>query len=61
CAVPEGGALGAAFIARAAAGLEASAFSGGERWARTSHVVDPDPAWATAVADRYGRFCEVAG
>ncbi|HEV7524619.1 MAG TPA: FGGY-family carbohydrate kinase, partial [Acidimicrobiia bacterium] len=47
CAVPEGGALGAAFIARAAAGLEASAFSGGERWARTSHVVDPDPAWAT--------------
>jgi xylulokinase len=60
CAVPEGGALGAAFLARLAAGLETSTHDAA-RWARTSHVVDPDPRWATAVADRYARFCEVAG
>ncbi|MDQ1459913.1 MAG: xylulokinase [Actinomycetota bacterium] len=60
CAVPEGGALGAAFLARVAAGLETS-MNDGARWARTSHVVDPDPAWANAAADRYARFCEVAG
>jgi xylulokinase len=59
-AVPEGGALGAAFLARLAAGLETST-QDASRWARTAHVVDPDPAWATAVADRYARFCEVAG
>ena len=60
CAVPEGGALGAAFLARIAAGLEPSMHEA-TRWARTSHIVEPDPAWASAVADRYGRFCEVAG
>ena len=60
CAVPEGGALGAAFLGRVAAGLESS-MNDAARWARTSHVVDPDPAWANAVADRYARFCEVAG
>ena len=60
CAVPEGGALGAAFLARLAAGLETSTHDAA-RWARTAHVVDPDPRWATAVADRYARFCEVAG
>jgi xylulokinase len=60
CAVPEGGALGAAFLARLAAGLETSMHEAA-RWARTSHVVDPDPRWTTAVADRYARFCEVAG
>jgi xylulokinase len=59
-AVPEGGALGAAFLARLAAGLESS-MNDAPRWARTSHVVEPDPKWATAVADRYARFCEVAG
>jgi xylulokinase len=60
CAVPEGGALGAAYLARLAAGLETS-MTGGARWARTVRVVDPEPRWATAVADRYARFCEVAG
>ncbi len=60
CAVPEGGALGAAFLARMAAGLE-TAMPDAARWARTSHVVDPDPAWAGAVADRYARFCDLAG
>ena len=44
-AVPEGGALGAAFLARIAAGLEPSMHEAA-RWARTSHIVDPDPAWA---------------
>ena len=50
----------AAFLARLAAGLETST-NEAARWARTSHVVDPDPAWATAVTDRYARFCEIAG
>jgi xylulokinase len=59
-AVPEGGALGCAFLARLAAGLETSA-TDAARWARTAHVVDPDPAWTAAVEDRYARFCEVAG
>jgi xylulokinase len=58
-AVPEGGALGAAFLARMAAGLE-TAMHDAVRWARTSHVVDPDPAWAEAVAQRYARFRELA-
>jgi xylulokinase len=60
CAVPEGGALGAAFLARMAAGLETST-NDAARWARISHVVDPDPAWAAAAALRYERFTEVAG
>jgi xylulokinase len=60
CAVPEGGALGAAFLARMAAGLEPSMHEAA-RWARTSHVVDPDPVWADAVAERYERFRVVAG
>jgi len=60
CAVPEGGALGAAFLARMAAGLETN-MADARRWARAGRVVDPDPAWAAAVADRYARFCDVAG
>jgi xylulokinase len=60
CAIPEGGALGAAFLARMAAGLEKSTARAAE-WARTARVVDPNPAWAAAVEDRYGRFSEVAG
>ena len=44
CAVPEGGALGAAFLARMAAGLETT-MTDAAQWARTSRVVDPDPAW----------------
>ena len=58
-AVPEGAALGAAFLARLAAGLETS-MNDAARWARTAHIVEPDPAWAAAVADRYARFCQVA-
>jgi xylulokinase len=58
-AVPEGAALGAAFIARVAAGLESS-MTDGARWARTSHRVEPDPAWARAVEDRYARYRQLA-
>jgi len=58
-AVPEGGALGAAFLARVAAGLETN-MADGSRWARTARTVEPDPAWATAVSDRYARFLEIA-
>jgi xylulokinase len=60
CAVPEGGALGAAFLARMAAGLETTT-NDAARWARTERIVEPDPAWASAVGDRYERFCSIAG
>ena len=60
CAVPEGGALGASFLARLACGLETS-MTDASRWARTSRVVDPTPAWQPHVDARYARFCEVAG
>ena len=58
-AVPEGAALGAAFLARVAAGLEKSTAEAA-RWARRARTVEPDPAWITPVADRYARFLEVA-
>ena len=57
-AVAEGAALGAAFLGRIAAGLETS-IADAARWARTEHVVEPDPAWAAAVDDRYQRFLEL--
>ncbi|OBG95226.1 xylulose kinase [Mycobacterium sp. E3298] len=57
-AVPEGAALGAAFLARIAAGLETS-IADAARWARTERVVEPDPAWAAPVQDRYRRFLEL--
>ena len=59
-AVPEGAALGAAFLGRMAAGLESS-ITDAARWASTETVVEPDPAWTGPVADRYGRFLELAG
>ena len=58
-AVPEGGALGAAFIARVTAGLESS-MTDGARWARTSHRVEPDPAWVRAVEERYAQYRALA-
>ena len=57
-AVAEGAALGAAFLGRMAAGLESS-MSDAARWASTERIVDPDPAWADAVEDRYRRFLEL--
>ena len=59
-AVPEGAALGAAFIGRMAAGLETSTVDAA-RWASTERVVEPDPAWADPTQDRYARFLELAG
>lgn len=58
--VAEGAALGAAFLGRVAVGLE-STLTDAARWACTERVVEPDPAWTAAVADRYGRFLELAG
>lgn len=56
-AVPEGGALGSAWIARLAAGLEPDAsMNEGRRWARTDHRQDPDPTWAPATQSRYPHF-----
>ena len=59
CETPEGGALGAAFLGRMAAGLETSMADAG-RWARIARVVDPDPVWVGATAERYARFVEAA-
>lgn len=54
-AVPEGGALGSAFLARMALGLEKQMVDA-SRWARIGRRVEPDPAWVGAVADRYDEF-----
>ena len=60
-AVPEGGALGSAWLARIAAGLEEPmAMIEGGRWARTGRVVEPDPVWADAAAARYDRFLDLS-
>jgi xylulokinase len=57
-AVPEGAALGAAFIGRMAAGLETS-LADAARWASTERVVEPDPVWTNPIQDRYARFLEL--
>jgi len=54
-ALPEGAALGSAFIARCVAGFEAT-MTDGSRWARTARTVEPDAAWVDAAAGRYERF-----
>lgn len=59
-AVAEGGALGSAFLARVAAGLEETA-EGAARWARTARRVEPDPVWSRACDTRYQRFLELTG
>lgn len=58
--VAEGAALGVAFIARMAVGLESS-ISDAARWAPSRRTVEPDPAWVSAMKDRYARFLELAG
>ncbi len=56
-AVPEGAALGAAWFARIAAGLEdAAAMAEARRWARTGRTIEPRAEWSTAVGARYERF-----
>ncbi len=54
-AVPEGAALGAAFLARVVAGLERGA-EAASRWARVGHRIQPDPVWAAAADERFARF-----
>jgi xylulokinase len=58
-AVPESGALGTAFLARVAAGLETS-MGDASRWARYGRRVEPDPAWRAACDDRYQRFLQLS-
>ena len=59
-AVPEGAALGAAFGARLAAGLETS-LADGSRWAKRARTVEPDARALDVVADRYDRWSKLAG
>lgn len=58
-AIPEGAALGAAFLARIGAGLERST-NDAARWARTARRVEPDPRWAQAGDARYEAWREIA-
>lgn len=57
-AVPEGAALGAAFFARMAAGLETS-LDDSARWAAIGRRIEPDPAWVRTAEARYARFSEL--
>ena len=54
-AVPESAALGAAYLARMAAGLEPSV-DGAGRWGALGAPVEPNPAWSDAVGERYQRY-----
>jgi xylulokinase len=54
-AVPEGAALGSAFLARCTAGLE-STMTDASRWARTARTVDPRPDWVEPMEGRYQTF-----
>jgi xylulokinase len=54
-AVSEGAALGAAYLARMAAGLE-SGFGGCAGWTGVGRRIEPDPVWAAAAAGRFERF-----
>jgi xylulokinase len=56
--VPEGAALGAAFLGRMAAGLETD-LGAADRWARIGHRTEPDAAWVDAARKRYDRFVEL--
>jgi xylulokinase len=58
--VPEGAALGAAFVSRMAVGLESS-ITDAARWASIESITEPNPAWAAAMEDRYRRFLELGG
>jgi xylulokinase len=57
-AVPEGAALGSAFVARCVAGREA-AMTDASRWAATARTVEPDPAGVAAADGRYRAFREL--
>ncbi|MHB1518770.1 MAG: xylulokinase [Acidimicrobiales bacterium] len=57
-ATSEGAALGAAFLARMAAGLETS-LDGSGTWSSPGQRYRPDPRWQDAADRRYRRFCEL--
>ena len=57
-AVPEGAALGSAFVARCVAGLETT-MTDASRWARTARTVEPREDWVDAANERYHRFREL--
>ena len=57
-AVPEGAALGAAYFARLAAGLEAS-LDDSTRWSAVGRTIEPDPAWVQAAEGRYEKFSDL--
>lgn len=59
-AVPECGALGAAFVARMAAGLETD-LGAADRWSAVGRRVRPDPEWVGPAARRYRMFKELVG
>jgi xylulokinase len=58
-AEPEGAALGAAYLARMAWTGETD-MAGAAAWARTSRIVEPDPAWTAPTEARYHRFRALA-
>jgi xylulokinase len=53
--VPEGAALGAAWLSRMAAGLE-TGLDGAAAWAETDRVVEPDRRWVDHASGRYAKF-----
>ena len=57
-AVPEGAALGAAYFARLAAGLETS-LDDSTRWSAVGRTIEPDPAWVRAADVRYEKFSDL--
>ncbi len=57
-AVPEGAALGAAYFARMAAGLETS-LDESTRWSAVGRRIEPDPAWVEAAGARYQKFSDL--
>jgi len=56
--VPEGAALGAAYLARMTAGLTTD-FGASAQWASAGRRIEPDPAWVAATDIRYQRFAEL--
>ena len=57
-AVPEGAALGAAYFARLAAGLETT-LDDSPRWSAVGRTIEPEPIWVSAADRRYERFSEL--
>jgi xylulokinase len=61
-AVPDGAALGSAWLARIAAGLEDPlAMTDARRWARSGRRFEPRPKWVAPTAARYEQFLTLSG